>query len=63
MKIVIVELAESFWRLRVKIHIIAVLCRIDFLKGLPGLAWAGLGWPGLACAGLGWPELAWAGLG
>ena len=38
MKIVIVELAESFWRLRVKIHIIAVLCRIDFLKGLPGLA-------------------------
>ena len=46
-----------------KIHIIAVLCRIDFLKGLLGLALAGVGWPGLAWAGLGWPELARAGLG
>ena len=26
-----------------QIHVIAVLGRIDFLKGWPGLAWAGLG--------------------
>ena len=31
------------WKLKVKIHIIAVLFRIDFLE-----PWAGLGWPGLA---------------
>ena len=56
-----------------KIHIKAVLFRIDFLEpwaglgwpglGWPGLAWAGLSWPGLVWASLNWPGLAWAGLG
>ena len=41
-----------------KILTIAVLIRIDFLKGWPGLAWSVLAW-----AGLGWPGLDWAGLG
>ena len=44
--------------LEVKILTIAVLIRIDFLKG-----WPGLGWPGLCCPGLAWPRLAWASLG
>ena len=50
------EAPGGSWTLEVKIHIIAVLFRIDFLKG-----WPGLGWPGLAWLGLGQPGLAWPG--